>query len=137
MVPEADSLLESVRHLNEREGLLFKISEDPRTTRLGRFLRKYSIDELPQLWNVVVGDMSLVGPRPPLVSEYREYNYLHLGRLAVTPGITGLWQIKERLNPSFETYLTLDLQYVRHWSLWMDLKILLQTIPALLKGTGR
>jgi lipopolysaccharide/colanic/teichoic acid biosynthesis glycosyltransferase len=137
MVPEADSLLESVRHLNEREGLLFKISEDPRTTRLGRFLRKYSIDELPQLWNVVVGDMSLVGPRPPLVSEYREYNYLHLGRLAVTPGITGLWQIKERLNPSFETYLTLDLQYVRNWSLWMDLKILLQTIPALLRGTGR
>lgn len=137
MVREADAMRKELHHLNERAGLLFKISDDPRTTRLGRFLRKYSFDELPQLWNVFLGHMSLVGPRPPLVSEYRHYDSQHLERLAVKPGITGLWQVTARNNPSFESYLVLDLHYVRSWSVWLDLKILLNTIPAVFKGTGQ
>jgi lipopolysaccharide/colanic/teichoic acid biosynthesis glycosyltransferase len=118
------------------ETILFKIREDPRITPLGRFLRKYSLDELPQLWNVLIGDMSLVGPRPPLPEEYEQYSIECLQRLQVKPGITGLWQVTARQSSSFNDYVSLDLQYVENWSLWWDLKILAQTIPAVFSGTG-
>jgi hypothetical protein len=124
----------STPELNET--ILFKIREDPRITPLGRFLRKYSLDELPQLWNVLIGDMSLVGPRPPLPEEYEQYSIECLQRLQVKPGITGLWQVTARQSSSFNDYVSLDLQYVENWSLWWDLKILAQTIPAVFSGTG-
>jgi lipopolysaccharide/colanic/teichoic acid biosynthesis glycosyltransferase len=118
------------------ETILFKIRSDPRVTRLGKFLRKYSLDELPQLWNVIAGDMSLVGPRPPLPEEYAQYETRQRRRLQVKPGITGLWQVTARQNPCFDTYMKLDLNYVENWNLWWDLKILLKTIPAVARGTG-
>ncbi|HYL67641.1 MAG TPA: sugar transferase [Candidatus Limnocylindria bacterium] len=136
MVSDAHAMRDRLTHLNEYEKILFKIREDPRITPLGKFLRKYSLDELPQLWNVLVGDMSLVGPRPPLPEEYEQYSNECRQRLRVKPGITGLWQVTARQNPSFDVYMRLDLQYVENWSLWWDLKILLQTIPAVLHGTG-
>jgi len=136
MVTNADELKESLRHLNERDGVLFKISEDPRVTRIGRFLRAWSIDELPQLWNVLKGDMSLVGPRPGLPSEFDQYSLDHLRRLEVLPGITGMWQVEARRNPSFDQYITLDLQYVENWSIWLDVRLLWKTIGAVLAGTG-
>jgi exopolysaccharide biosynthesis polyprenyl glycosylphosphotransferase len=137
MVQNADDLLEKLQHRNERKGLLFKISDDPRITRVGRFLRKYSLDELPQFWNVLCGDMSLVGPRPPVPGEYRKYELDHLKRLHVTPGITGLWQVEARKDPSFENYINLDAQYVDNWSMWLDLKILLKTVAVVFAGTGQ
>lgn len=137
MVQGAEALKCSLLHRNEREGPLFKIADDPRLTRVGRFLRKYSLDELPQLFNVLKGEMSLVGPRPPLVEEYNRYSLEHLRRLAVTPGITGLWQITARKNPSFAQALFLDLQYIESWTPWLDLKILTKTLPAVLRGEGQ
>ena len=137
MVAEAEAQRATVQHLNEREGLLFKSDRDPRVTRLGRVLRKYSIDELPQFWNVLKGDMSLVGPRPPIVGEYQMYTLDHLRRLDVPPGLTGLWQVRARRDPSFDKYINLDLEYIENWSVWLDLKILLQTIPVVCKGTGQ
>jgi len=137
MVANAEELRDSLHHLNEREDILFKISNDPRMTPLGRFLRKYSIDELPQFLNVLKGDMSLVGPRPPVPSEYRQYALEHLRRLDVLPGITGLWQVAARKNPSFQSYIALDTQYVNNWSVWLDCKILLRTIAVVLAGTGQ
>ena len=122
---------------NERQGPLFKIADDPRVTRVGKFLRRYSLDELPQLWNVLRGDMSLVGPRPPEYEETIQYRLEHLRRLDVTPGMTGLWQILSREDPSFEKVLVLDSQYIENWSLLLDLQILLKTIPVVLKGTGQ
>jgi len=136
MVANANELLGDVRHLNERDGLLFKISDDPRVTRVGRWLRKYSLDEFPQLWNVIKGDMSLVGPRPPLPEEFDQYGSEHFQRLSVRPGITGLWQVESRQDPSFQNYITLDLQYVQTWNLLLDLKVLFRTIPVVLRGTG-
>lgn len=136
MVANADALKASLQHLNHRDRVLFKIPNDPRTTRLGRFLRKYSLDELPQLWNVLKGDMSLVGPRPPLASEVKHYEREHLRRLDALPGITGLWQVEARRNPSFSRYVSLDLDYVEHWNPWLDTKILLKTIAVVLAGTG-
>lgn len=123
-------------HMNERDGVLFKVSNDPRVTRLGRFLRKYSIDELPQFWNVLKGEMSVVGPRPPLASEVKEYTLNHLRRLDVTPGITGLWQVQGRRDPSFASYVSLDVTYIDNWSVWLDFKIILRTIGVVLTGTG-
>jgi exopolysaccharide biosynthesis polyprenyl glycosylphosphotransferase len=137
MVANAEELRDSLHHLNEREDILFKISNDPRMTPLGRFLRKYSIDELPQFVNVLKGDMSLVGPRPPVPSEYRQYALEHLRRLDVLPGITGLWQVAARKNPSFQSYIALDTHYVNNWSVWLDCKILLRTIAVVLAGTGQ
>ncbi|HEX4643563.1 MAG TPA: sugar transferase, partial [Candidatus Acidoferrales bacterium] len=110
--------------------------EDPRITRIGKFLRKYSIDELPQLWNVLRSDMTLVGPRPHPMDDYQQYTLDHLRRLEVKPGITGLWQTTARRDPSFETNMMLDLDYIEHWSLWLDFKILLTTIPAVLRAEG-
>ena len=136
MVPNADVLRESMDHLNERHGILFKVANDPRITRVGRLLRKYSLDELPQFWNVLRGDMSLVGPRPPLAAEVEQYDVSHLRRLDVLPGITGLWQVEARQDPSFDSYISLDTAYVENWSLWLDLKILVRTFSVVLSGTG-
>src|SRR4051794_14140422 len=137
MVMNADELKDSLQHLNEREGLLFKISNDPRTTPFGRFLRRYSLDELPQLVNVLRGEMSLVGPRPPSLDEYENYTPEHQIRLVAKPGITGLWQISARNDPSFARALSLDRSYIESWSPWLDLKILLKTMPVILQGDGR
>jgi exopolysaccharide biosynthesis polyprenyl glycosylphosphotransferase len=136
MVRDAEKRRADVMHMNERDGVLFKISNDPRITRLGRFLRKYSLDELPQFLNVLRGDMSIVGPRPPLASEVREYKLSHLRRLDVMPGITGLWQVQARQDPSFDNYISLDVTYVDNWSIWLDLQILARTVVVVLGGTG-
>jgi exopolysaccharide biosynthesis polyprenyl glycosylphosphotransferase len=137
MVSNADALKEKLRHLNQRHGPFFKIENDPRLTTTGTFLRKYSLDELPQLWNVIGGDMSLVGPRPHPVDDCRQYNLEQLRRLDVTPGITGLWQVSSRTDPSFRKNFVDDIEYIENWSLWLDLRILLKTIPAVVGGTGR
>lgn len=136
MAANADVVKEQLRHLNERQGPIFKITNDPRITRLGKFLRKYSLDELPQLWNVLKGDMSLVGPRPHPVDDYDQYGLEHLRRLDVKPGLTGLWQITARQHPSFDTNMELDVEYIEHWNIWLDMKILLKTLPVLLGGSG-
>jgi exopolysaccharide biosynthesis polyprenyl glycosylphosphotransferase len=136
MIAGAEQLREELRDRNERQGPLFKIGDDPRITRLGRFLRRYSFDELPQLWNVLKGEMSMVGPRPHPLPDFEGYQLEHLRRLNITPGITGLWQITARSDPSFERNMELDLEYIEHWSLWLDIKILVKTIPVLLRGTG-
>jgi exopolysaccharide biosynthesis polyprenyl glycosylphosphotransferase len=136
MVPNADHLKADLAHMNERKGVLFKIVNDPRITRIGGVLRKYSLDELPQFYNVLRGDMSLVGPRPPIASEVEQYDLAHLRRLDVLPGITGLWQVEARQDPSFDSYISLDTAYVENWSFWLDLKILARTIGVVLSGTG-
>lgn len=137
MVPGANRLRRKLRHLNQRRGPFFKIANDPRVTPLGRFLRKYSLDELPQFWNVLKGDMSLVGPRPHPLEDVEQYGPGHEQRLEVMPGMTGLWQVTARENPSFETCMQLDVGYIRQWSLWLDFRILLRTIPAVLAGEGQ
>jgi len=137
MVADAEHRLAQLEHLNETEGPTFKLREDPRVTRVGRFLRRSSIDELPQLWNVLLGEMSLVGPRPlPLrdVDGFEEDR--HRRRFSVRPGLTGLWQVSGRNELSFDTWMELDLQYIDHWSLGLDLQILVRTIPAVLSGRG-
>jgi lipopolysaccharide/colanic/teichoic acid biosynthesis glycosyltransferase len=136
MLQNADALKDSLSHLNEREGATFKIANDPRITRVGRFLRKYSLDELPQLWNVLKGDMSLVGPRPHPLDDYHKYDLKHLRRLDVTPGLTGLWQVAARRDPSFEKNVVLDLEYIENWSLRMDLSILFRTLAVVVAGSG-
>ena len=137
MVENAHGLRESLAHLNERDGILFKIAADPRVTRIGRYLRKFSIDELPQLWNVFEGSMSLVGPRPPTCGEYTQYSLEHLRRLDVIPGLTGLWQVTARQDPSFLNYIELDKEYVNNWSLGLDFRILIRTVGVVLAGTGQ
>jgi len=137
MSADAERRKESLQHLNEREGILFKISNDPRVTRLGRFLRKWSLDELPQLWNVLKGDMSLVGPRPPIPEEFKQYSVEHLRRLEVVPGLTGLWQVHSRQSPYFDDYIQLDLEYVDSWSVWLDITLIAKTFLVILAGTGR
>jgi exopolysaccharide biosynthesis polyprenyl glycosylphosphotransferase len=137
MVGNAEKLRAKLQHLNGRDKVLFKIPNDPRITRVGRFLRKYSFDELPQLWNVLKGDMSMVGPRPPLAAEVRQYELEHLRRLDVMPGITGLWQVEARGNPSFASYIALDIEYVDRWSLILDIRILLKTAAVVVAGTGQ
>jgi exopolysaccharide biosynthesis polyprenyl glycosylphosphotransferase len=136
MVANADQLKSSLAALNERDGILFKITKDPRLTRIGRTLRKFSLDELPQLFNVFLGDMSLVGPRPPLANEVNQYELEHFRRLEVLPGITGLWQVHARNDPSFDRYVALDLAYIENWSFWLDLKILVKTAEVVVRGTG-
>ncbi len=131
MVPNADQLLEQLLEKNEMEGPVFKIKEDPRVTRFGRFIRMTSIDELPQLWNVLKGDMSLVGPRPPLPREVALYTEYQYQRLSVIPGITCYWQIQpKRNNLSFDEWLTLDLKYISERNFWTDIKILFKTVGA-------
>jgi exopolysaccharide biosynthesis polyprenyl glycosylphosphotransferase len=136
MVTNADELKDSLRQNNQRSGPFFKMADDPRITRVGRFLRRYSLDELPQLWNVFKGDMSLVGPRPHPLDDVAGYEVEHLARLDVTPGITGLWQVTARRDPSFQRGLELDREYIRTWSLQADMRILLKTVRAVVQGSG-
>ena len=136
MVAGSDVLKESLNRLNQRRGPFFKIADDPRVTRFGRFLRKHSLDELPQFWNALKGDMSLVGPRPHPLDDCARYRPGDYQRLQVKPGITGLWQVIARRNPSFETCMTLDLAYIKNWGLRLDFEILLRTVPAVLSGEG-
>lgn len=136
MYEGADKIRDQLQHLNEASGPIFKIKNDPRITRVGRIIRKTSLDELPQFFNVLKGDMSLVGPRPPLPCEVEQYTPYQRQRLAVLPGITCLWQISGRSNIDFDRWVELDLEYIRKQSLWLDLMILIKTIPAVIKGTG-
>ena len=137
MVANADENKHALRGHNEREGPTFKLTHDPRITRVGRFLRRYSLDELPQLWNVLRGEMSLVGPRPHPLDDFEPLRPRHhFRRLDVTPGITGLWQVTARNDPSFRRNFDLDLEYIRRWSLWLDLQILCRTVSAVLRGSG-
>jgi exopolysaccharide biosynthesis polyprenyl glycosylphosphotransferase len=136
MVEEADTQKDILRKTNERNGPFFKMENDPRVTHCGRWLRKFSIDELPQLLNVLRGEMSLVGPRPHPVDDFERYTVEHLRRLDVKPGVTGLWQVTARRDPSFETNMILDLEYIENWSLRLDLTILLKTIPAVFRAEG-
>lgn len=136
MVSNADALKNSLRHRNQRSGAIFKIADDPRITRVGRFLRRFSLDELPQFWNVLKGEMSLVGPRPHPLDDFAAYDIEDLARLDVTPGITGLWQVTARGDPSFQRSVELDREYIRTWTLGLDTKILLKTIVAVIRGSG-
>jgi exopolysaccharide biosynthesis polyprenyl glycosylphosphotransferase len=136
MVADADKLKEKLRDRNQRQGAFFKIVGDPRITRVGRILRRYSLDELPQLWNVLRGEMSLVGPRPHPVDDVERYELEDLQRLEITPGLTGLWQVMARSDPSFERGMALDREYIGSWSLWMDFKILCRTALVVVRGEG-
>jgi exopolysaccharide biosynthesis polyprenyl glycosylphosphotransferase len=137
MVHDAEHIQDELEELNEASGPVFKIKDDPRMTRIGKWLRRTSVDELPQLFNVLTGDMSLVGPRPLPVRDYNGFDKdWHRRRFSVRPGITCLWQIKGRSSIAFDKWMRLDLEYIDNWSLWLDLKILVKTIPAVLKGSG-
>jgi exopolysaccharide biosynthesis polyprenyl glycosylphosphotransferase len=137
MIQGAETLLESLEHLNEASGPIFKIRNDPRITPFGKFLRKTSIDELPQLWNVLIGDMSLVGPRPMTLRDVSLFNEAYLlRRFSAKPGITGLWQISGRSNLTFDQWIALDFSYIDRWSLGLDMRILLATIPVIVRGSG-
>ncbi|MBS1705388.1 MAG: exopolysaccharide biosynthesis polyprenyl glycosylphosphotransferase [Armatimonadetes bacterium] len=133
---DADRLLEQLKQHNEKDGPIFKMKGDPRITPVGRFLRKYSLDELPQLYSVLIGEMSLVGPRPPIPHEVEKYDEVTRTRLSVKPGITCYWQIMGRSNLSFEEWMELDRRYIREMSFWTDVKILLKTPYSVLKGEG-
>jgi lipopolysaccharide/colanic/teichoic acid biosynthesis glycosyltransferase len=138
MQRDADRLRADLRRGNEVAGnAAFKLTNDPRVTRLGRFLRRTSIDELPQLWNVLRGDMSLVGPRPHPFDDVAGYADWHFQRLTMKPGLTGAWQISARTDPDFDHWVEQDLAYIREWSPWLDIRIILATIPALLRAEGR
>jgi len=134
MSRDAEARLADLQHRNEIQGRAFKITDDPRVTRVGRFLRRTSLDELPQLVNVLRGEMSLVGPRPPLPGEVDGYDLWHRRRLSMKPGITGLWQVRARREPEFDRWVAADLEYIDRWSLWLDVKILARTIPAAVQG---
>ncbi|MFN7971650.1 MAG: sugar transferase [Acidobacteriota bacterium] len=136
MVEDAASRLKEIQHLNEMDGPVFKMKDDPRLTRVGRVIRRYSIDEIPQLWNVLVGDMCIVGPRPPMPEEVAGYERWQKRRLSMKPGLTCLWQVNGRNRIPFGEWMKLDLQYIDNWSLWLDVKILLATIPVVLSGRG-
>ena len=136
MVKDADRQRHQIAHMNEADGPVFKIARDPRITRIGRFLRSTSLDEIPQFYNVLIGDMSLVGPRPPIPTEVAQYEPWQLRRLDVRPGITCLWQISGRSRIGFQEWMRLDLEYIRHQSFGLDMKILLRTIPAVLSREG-
>jgi exopolysaccharide biosynthesis polyprenyl glycosylphosphotransferase len=137
MVQDAEKKQAELEHLNEVSGPVFKIKNDPRITPIGRFLRKTSIDELPQLFNVLKGDMSLVGPRPLPIRDYQGFNKdWQRRRFSIRPGITCLWQINGRSSVQFERWMELDMEYIDRWSVWLDMKILIRTIPAVLRGSG-
>lgn len=136
MCPDAEEKLKDLLDQNEVEGAMFKMKDDPRITKIGKFIRKYSLDELPQLWNVLKGDMSLVGPRPPLEREVKEYKYYDLQRLLVKPGCTGLWQISGRNDVGFHDMVDLDIKYIREQGLKNDVVIILKTVMVMLKPNG-
>jgi exopolysaccharide biosynthesis polyprenyl glycosylphosphotransferase len=136
MVAGAEQMRAELAPLNEVNGPAFKLRRDPRVTRVGRPLRRLSVDELPQLWNVVRGDMSLVGPRPPVPEEVARYDRQQQRRLSIRPGLTGTWQVSGRSDVDFDAWVRLDLEYIDNWSPWLDLKILLKTVPAVLLGRG-
>jgi exopolysaccharide biosynthesis polyprenyl glycosylphosphotransferase len=137
MCNDAEEQLPELQEQNEINGHAFKLADDPRVTRMGRFLRRSSLDELPQLANVLRGQMSLVGPRPPLPTEVAHYDTWHRRRLSMKPGMTGLWQVGARHSPEFDHWVAQDLEYIDSWSLWLDFKIMARTVPAVLGGTGR
>jgi lipopolysaccharide/colanic/teichoic acid biosynthesis glycosyltransferase len=138
MVSNADELKDRLEASNEMTGPVFKIANDPRITRAGRWMRRYSLDELPQFYSVLKGDMSLVGPRPPLASEYERFTKFQEQKLRVKPGITCLWQVNGRNQINdFDEWVRLDLEYIRRWSLGLDLKILLRTVAAVFSGSGK
>ena len=136
MCKDADEKKKDLVLLNETDGPIFKISNDPRVTKVGKFLRKSSIDELPQLINIIRGEMAIVGPRPPLLNEVAQYTPEQMHRLDVKPGLTCYWQCSGRSNLSFEQWMQLDYKYINERSLWTDLKIILKTVPAVLLGRG-
>jgi len=137
MVKEAEERLAELRKFNEMDGPVFKMENDPRVTNIGKFLRMSSLDELPQLWNVLRGEMSIVGPRPPLPSEVDKYDNWQRRRLSMRPGITCLWQVKGRSEiTDFNEWMRLDLEYIDNWSIWLDLKIMFATIPVVLIAKG-
>ncbi|MCH9687324.1 MAG: sugar transferase [Deltaproteobacteria bacterium] len=136
MVMDAEKRKQELMHLNEMDGPVFKIQRDPRITAVGRFIRKTSLDELPQLFNIFVGDMSLVGPRPPLPSEVDQYEPWQRRRLSVKPGLTGMWQVSGRNQIDFDEWMRMDLDYIDNWSLWLDIKIILKTVPAVVLRSG-
>jgi lipopolysaccharide/colanic/teichoic acid biosynthesis glycosyltransferase len=137
MRPDAEARLRELLAQNQhKDGVTFKLKDDPRVTRIGRWLRKYSMDELPQFYNVFIGDMSLVGPRPPVPREVALYTLADRRRLLATPGITCLWQIAGRAHIDFHGQVELDVRYIETRTFWSDLRILLKTIPAVLSGTG-
>jgi lipopolysaccharide/colanic/teichoic acid biosynthesis glycosyltransferase len=136
MVDGAEDKLWEIKHLNEMGGPVFKMRNDPRVTFVGRFLRKFSVDELPQVWNVIKGEMSMVGPRAPLPEEVENYTRKQRRRLSVKPGITCLWQVSGRNELDFNKWMELDLHYIDNWSFWLDIRIMLMTIPAVFTGRG-
>ena len=136
MCVNAEDILEKLESKNEVDGPVFKMKDDPRVTKVGKFIRKFSIDELMQLFNILKGDMSIVGPRPALPSEVAEYDDFARNRLKVKPGLTCYWQVMGRSNLSFEEWMHLDARYIKEMSLWIDIKLILKTIPAVLKGDG-
>lgn len=136
MVTDSDSSKPGLRLLNQRQGAFFKMADDPRLTKLGKWFRKYSVDELPQLWNVLRGEMSLVGPRPHPHDDVQRYRLGDLQRLDFLPGMTGLWQVTAREDPSFARCVALDVEYIQHWSLLLDLRILVRTVAAVARGSG-
>ena len=137
MCPNAEEKLDDLLDQNEMDGPVFKIKDDPRITRVGKFIRKTSIDELPQFFDVLRGDMSLVGTRPPTLDEYKQYESHHKRRLSMKPGITGLWQVSGRSNiEDFEEVVKLDTRYIDNWTIWQDIKILLKTVWVVFAGRG-
>lgn len=138
MVGDADERKPQLLGQNEMSGPVFKLTHDPRVTPLGRWMRRYSLDELPQLYSVLRGDMSLVGPRPPLVTEYERFTDFQKQKLAVKPGMTCLWQVSGRNRVrDFDDWVRLDVEYIRNWSLWLDLKILARTAIEVFRGSGK
>jgi lipopolysaccharide/colanic/teichoic acid biosynthesis glycosyltransferase len=133
---DAAALQEQLRARSIQDGPAFKVRNDPRLTRIGGFLRRYSLDELPQMFNVLLGDMSLVGPRPPIPSEVERYTWWQRRRIAVKPGLTCIWQVWGRNCVSFKRWVEMDLYYIDNWSLWLDVKLILHTVRAVVQGTG-
>jgi lipopolysaccharide/colanic/teichoic acid biosynthesis glycosyltransferase len=136
MVRNAEDLRAKLAAQNEQAGPVFKMKHDPRITRVGRFIRRFSIDELPQLINILRGDMSIVGPRPPIPSEVARYEAWQRRRLSVRPGLTCVWQVSGRNEISFDEWMLLDMRYIDHWSLAQDIQLILKTVPVVLKGRG-